>query len=51
MAVSANTDSTARLWNVATGKAQIRDIGNRQSHKQDPLIINFGQDNPVYLLQ
>lgn len=50
--LDSNSDKKISLIELGTfSKAQTRDIAKKQNHKQDPLIINFGQDNPVYLLQ
>ena len=52
MRVDANLDKSVSWIELGTySKAQTRDLATRQKHKQDPLIINFGQDNPVYRLQ
>ena len=47
-----NLDKKVSLIELGSfSKDQTRKIAKTQNHKQDPLIINFGQDNPVYLLQ
>jgi hypothetical protein len=47
-----NTDEQISLTELGSfSKAQTRDIAVAMKHKQDPLIINFGQDTPVYKLR
>ncbi len=50
--VDFNLDKKVSLIELGSfSKDQTRKIAKTQNHKQDPLIINFGQDNPVYLLK
>jgi len=47
-----NADKQISLMELGSfSKGQTREIATRMLHKQDPLIINFGQDTPVYRLQ
>lgn len=47
-----NADQQISLTELGSfSKVQTRDIAVTQKHKQDPLIINFGQDTPVYKLR
>ena len=49
----ADTNSDKQISLIELGsysKGQTKQIASRMLHKQDPLIINFGQDAPVYKL-
>ncbi len=47
-----NADKQISLMELGSySKGQTKEIAARMLHKQDPLIINFGQDTPVYRLQ
>lgn len=46
-----NADKQISLMELGSyAKEQTNEIAARMRHKQEPLIINFGQDNPVYRL-
>lgn len=46
-----NSDKQVSLMELGSySKEQTREIAKKLSHKQDPLTINFGLDNPVYRL-
>lgn len=50
--VDSNADQQISLTELGSySKVQTHDIAVTQKHKQDPLIINFGQDTPVYKLR
>ncbi|MDX8396382.1 MAG: caspase family protein, partial [Mariprofundaceae bacterium] len=47
-----NSDRTISLKELGGfSKAKTKSIAEGLGHSQEPLIINFGQDNPVYKLQ
>lgn len=47
-----NSDKQISLMELGTySKAQTKEIAKKLGHKQDPLIVNFGGDNPIYRLQ
>jgi len=46
-----NTDKQVSLMELGSySKAETKQIAEGLGHAQEPLIINFGQDNPVYTL-
>jgi WD40 repeat protein len=47
-----NSDKKVSLMELGSySKRLTKEIATRMRHKQDPLIIDFGQDTPVYMLQ